>query len=145
MPSVRVEIEHRVDAPPERVFAVLADPARRPEWQENTSDVEVLTPGPAGLGARWTETQRGVGRVQVEVVGFAPPTTWNEAGTAHGGGATVSLDLRPDGDCATRVRVTVELTLRGARRLMGPALAPVIRHQVPRDLDRLAALVRSEA
>lgn len=141
---MRIEIEHRLDVAPERVFAVVSDPARRAEWQDNTRDVRVLTPGPAGLGTRWTETQRGVGHTEVEVVAFDPPTTWSEAGTADGGGATVTIVLHPDGAEATRVAVTVDLRLRGARRLMGAAIAPIIRSQVPRDLDRLADLARRE-
>ncbi len=141
---MRIDIEHRVDVTPERVFAVVSDPARRGEWQDNTTDVRVLTPGPAGLGTRWTETQRGVGHAEVEVVGFEPPTRWSEAGTADGGGATVTIVLHPDGETATHVAVTVDLKLRGARRLMGAAIAPIIRGQVPRDLDRLADLARRE-
>ena len=141
---MRIEIEHRLDVARERIFAVVADPARRAEWQDSTSDVRVLTPGPAGLGTRWTETQRGVGHAEVEVVGFEPPARWSEEGTADGGGATVTIVLHPDGGTATRVAVTVDLKLRGARRLMGAAIAPIIRSQVPRDLDRLADLARRE-
>jgi uncharacterized protein YndB with AHSA1/START domain len=141
---VRVEIEHLLPAPPERVFALLSDPARRPEWQENTGDVELLTPPPTGLGSRWRETQRGVGRVEMEVVGFTPGALWEEAGRAESGGGRITIALRPEGDGATRARVTVELTLRGARRLMGAALAPMVRRQVPADLERLAALLAAD-
>lgn len=138
---MRVEIEHHLPAAPDRVFEVLRDPRRRPEWQENTRDVELLTPAPVGLGARWRETQRGVGRVEVEVVAFEPGALWAESGAAEGGGGRITIALAPDGDAATRLVVTVELALRGARRFMGPALAPIVRRQVPADLQRLAGLL----
>lgn len=146
MAGVRVELEHFVPHPPERVFAVLSDPARRPDWQENTSDVEILDGGPVGVGTRWRETQRGVGRVEAEVVGLDPPSRWVEAGETHAGGGRIAVGLEPaDGGGATRLTMTVELRLHGARRLMGPALEPMVRRQMPRDLDRLSALLDDEA
>ena len=36
---MRVTIEHVLPHSVDRVFAVVTDPARRPEWQENTRDV----------------------------------------------------------------------------------------------------------
>lgn len=146
MAGVKVELEHVVPHPPERVFAVISDPSRRPEWQENTSHVEMTGPGPVGVGTRWREVQRGAGRVEAEVVGFEPPRRWEEAGEAEAGGGRIAVGLEPaDGGGATRVTMAVELHLRGARRLMAPALEPMVRRQMPRDLDRLSALLDAEA
>lgn len=142
---MRVALEHVLAHPPERVFAVLCDPTRRPLWQENTSDVELLTPGPARVGTRWTEVQRGVGPVEAEVVALEPGALWGESGSAHGGGGRVTVALSPRGGGeATHLAIDVELHLRGARRLMEGALAPMVRRQMPRDLERLDALLRGE-
>jgi uncharacterized protein YndB with AHSA1/START domain len=138
---VEIDLEHVVPHPVERVFALMSDPASRPLWQENTSDVEVLTPGPAGLGTRWRETTRGIGRVEGEVVGFEENALWEEAGTAGGGTGRVTVRFRAEGDGATRLAVRVELHLKGARRLMEPALAPLVSRQLPSDLERLSALL----
>ena len=134
---MRVDFEHVVAHPVERVFAAMSDPSRRALWQEGTSDVELLTPGPAGLGTRWRETSRGVGTVALEVVGFARDALWEEAGVADGGEGRVTVRFRPDGAAATHLAITVELHLKGMKRLVEPALAPVISRQMPSDLARL--------
>lgn len=81
---MRVEVERVIAHPVDRVFAIVSDPPSRPRWQENTSGVEVLTPGPAGLGTRWREQSKGIGAVSAEVVGFEAGRLWEESGTADG-------------------------------------------------------------
>lgn len=141
---MRVELEHVVPATPEAVFAVLADPAQRPRWQEGTSDVALVTPPPIGLGSRWTEHQRGIGAVEAEVTGFEPGRRWAESGATPVGGADVTVTLHPAGS-GTRVAVVVELRLRGARRLAEMALGPVVRGRMQADLERLDALLAGTA
>lgn len=137
---MRVDLEHVLAHPPERVFAVLADPARRPEWQESTSDVVVLTPGPPGLGTRWRETGAGIGVIEAEVVGFVPGELWEETGSADGGEGRITVRLRPEGG-GTHVSMTVELHLKGLRRVMEGALQPIVARRMPQDLERLDALL----
>jgi uncharacterized protein YndB with AHSA1/START domain len=134
---VKVELEHVVAHPVDRVFAVMSDPSKRPLWQENSRRVEVLTPGPASLGTRWRESIHGIGSVEAEVVGFEPNALWTEEGTSRGGRGRISVTFHPEGD-VTRLTVHVEMRLRGAKRVMEPALGPMIRHQMPRDLERLS-------
>jgi uncharacterized protein YndB with AHSA1/START domain len=137
---VRIELEHMVPHPPERVFAVMADPRNRPLWQENTSDVEMLDPPPARLGTRWRESTRGVGRVELEIIALEPAALWGEHGRGDGGEATVTVALRPEG-AGTRLAMAIDLRLTGARRLAGPVIGPLIQRQMPADLDRLSALL----
>lgn len=137
---MRVALEHVVPASPEAVFAVLSDPTLRPRWQEGTSDVALVSPPPTALGSRWTETQRGVGRVTAEVTGFVPGERWAEAGEMDAGRAAVTVTLRP-AEGGTRMEVTVEISLRGARRLAEMALGPIVRNRMEADLERLAALL----
>jgi uncharacterized protein YndB with AHSA1/START domain len=142
---VRVTIEHVLPHPVDRVFAVVSDPLRRAEWQENTSDVRLVTDGPVAVGTRWTEHQRGVGDVEGQVTGLEPGRTWSEAGEAHSGSANVTVTFTPEGDGATRLHMDVELRLRGLKKAFEHALAPMVRHQMPRDLDRLSAILDGEA
>lgn len=138
---MRVRVDHVLPHPVHLVFAIVADPLRRPEWQENTSDVELITPGPIAVGSRWREIQRGVGRVEAEVVGFEQDVLWAETGTSDAGTGRIAVRFADDGQGSTLVSMEVELTLRGLRRAMEPALGPLVRAQIPRDLDRLARLL----
>ena len=141
MPPVRVEVEHTVRQPVEAVFRFMADPANRPRWQEHTQRVEMLTEGPAGVGTRWRETTGGVGTYEAEVVGFEPDRLWVEEADTRRGRGRITVAFAPQGTEATRLTVTVEIHLRGARRALGVGLAPLIGRQLPRDLKRLEALL----
>lgn len=55
-PSGQVDVE--VAAPPEVVWAVLTDPTRIPEWSHECCEVELLEPGPVGLGSRFRGSNR---------------------------------------------------------------------------------------
>ncbi len=136
---MEVEIERRVAAPPDAVFAILSDPGRRVDWQSGTSDVGAPSPSPVAVGSRWSETQQGVGRVEVEVVGLEPGRLWAEAGQADAGSASIRVELAPDGD-GTLLHVLVELKLRGAMRFAERALGPVVRSRTEADMARLEEL-----
>ena len=141
MPPVRVEVQHTVRHPVDAVFRFMADPANRPRWQENTQRVEMLTEPPVGLGARWRETTTGLGTYEAEVVGFEPGRLWVEEADTSRGRGRITVVLAPEGTAATHLTVTVEFHLRGARRLLGAAVAPMISRQLPKDLERLEALL----
>ena len=139
---MKVELEHVVAHPVERVFGFMADVRNRPRWQENTHDVVVLTDGAPGLGMRWRETAKGIGTYEAEVVAFEPGALWTEAATLDAGTGRITVTFAPDGGGdATRLVVVVEIRLRGTRKLMEPALGPMIRRQMPADLRRLEALL----
>jgi uncharacterized protein YndB with AHSA1/START domain len=142
---VRVSVEHVVPHPVDRVFALVSDPSRRAEWQENTSDVQVEGPLPVAVGTRWTEEQRGVGHVEAEVTALEPGRLYAERGDTSSGTGRVTVNFTPDGDAATNVAMEVELNLKGLKRALEPAIAPMVRSQMPKDLDRLSALLDAEA
>jgi uncharacterized protein YndB with AHSA1/START domain len=140
---VRVDLEHVVGHPVSQVFAAMADVRNRPVWQENTRDVVLLTDGAPAVGTRWRETMKGVGTYEAEVVAFEPDRLWIETADLEAGRGRIEVRFAPEGESeeATRLRIMVEIALRGTRKLMEPALGPMIRRQMPTDLDRLDALL----
>jgi len=142
---VRVTVEHVIPHPVDRVFAVVTDPARRADWQENTSDVRIEGPLPVAVGTRWTEEQRGIGHVEAEVTELEPGLRYAERGDSSSGSGRVAVTFAPDGDAATRVVMDVELNLKGLKKAFEPALGPMVRSQMPKDLDRLTALLDRDA
>ncbi len=142
---MRIDLEHVVAHPVERVFAFMADVRNRPLWQENTHDVEVLSDGEPGLGTRWRESAKGIGTYEAEVVAFERDELWAEAADLEAGRARIDVAFAPaDGGRATRLGVSVEIKLRGTKRLMEPVLGPMIRRQMPSDLGRLEALLAGD-
>jgi uncharacterized membrane protein len=141
VPPVHVEVEKTLSHPVAAVFDFMAHPANRPRWQEHTQRVEMLTEDPSGVGTRWRETTTGLGTYGVEVVAFEPDRLWVEEADTSRGNGRISVAFAPEGDAATHVTVTVEIHLRGMRRMLGAAVAPMIGRQLPRDLERLEALL----
>ena len=141
---IRTSIE--IDAPVERVWAVLADIERQPEWMHDLREVRVLTPPPVGVGTR------AVGRVQafgiavedpIEITVFDPPVRY---AIRHDGFVSGTGDIRlvlQGHDASGPTVVTWEEVLKAPvlPHLGAVVLAAVFGPIFERDLERLAGLV----
>ena len=128
--------ERRFAAPPERVFALLTDPALiahavpavRGHTVRDADHWEAKVKPPLPFAPSLT--------IRFEVTGRRPP---EHAGLrAHGGGADVDsvFDLEPVDGGATLMRWRAEVRLGGVlRRFAGAGLDAVARHQAERTLD----------
>jgi len=112
----RLQHEIFVDVPPERVFALLAQPERTPEWSPQVLSIRRTSGGPIGVGST-TEAvvkalgtrQRAIGRCTI----FDPPRRMViENQTDLGARSRSDTELRPEDD-GTRVRATLEYTVPG--------------------------------
>lgn len=141
---IRTTVE--IDAPIERVWAVVADIERQPQWMPDLKAIRLTTPPPIGAGTR------GVGRVRVfgltvddpvEVVAFEPPTRYaiRHDGLVSGGG---EIRLAPGAD-ETRTMVTWNETLLPPilPHLGGLVVRFVFEPIFRRDLELLAELVEA--
>lgn len=147
-PSAAIRTSVIVDAPIERVWAVVADVERQPEWMHDLREIRLTTPPPVGLGTR------GVGRVRVlgialddpvEVTAFEPPARYaiRHEGLVRGGG---EIRLAAGADGTTTVVTWDETLIAPLLPHLGGLLlrlvfAPIFR----RDLERLAELVEAGA
>jgi len=133
-----------IDTPIERVWATLADIERQPEWMVDMKAVELLTPGPVGVGTRGTSTVRILGiavKDPITVTEFEPPTRFavRHEGTFTGSG---TFTLEPGADGTTTIVRWVEV-LRApvlpnlAARLDLPVLATVFQADLERLRDRI--------
>ncbi len=134
-----------VAAPIERVWAILADIERQPEWMHDLKSVRLTTPGPIGVGTR------GIGRVQafgigvedpVEVTAFEAPSHFaiRHEGLVTGGG---DIRLTETADGETTVTWDETLIAPLFPLLGGIVLSMVFRPIFQRDLERLASLVEA--
>jgi uncharacterized membrane protein len=135
-----------IDAPIDRVWEILADIPRQPEWMLEMKEVRMLTPGPTGVGSRGEATVRIFGisvTDPVTVTEFEPPTRFavRHEGRFEGSGL---ITLEPGVDGATTI-------VRWEERLVPPLLpelgavvqAPVLRQIFQEDLHRLKRLVET--
>lgn len=104
-----------VEASPEVVFDLIADPARGPEWQTLLADMGEISGRPGGVGSSytgyyWVAGRRLEGRFVVTAA--ERPKIHQAAGTTRGGWARWTT-LIEAADGGTDVRVSVEFDLPG--------------------------------
>lgn len=71
-----VDVLVEVEAPPERVWAVIADPRRLSHWDRHVESVDGVPASGLAVGVRYTTIMRFLavrGRVDVEVLELEPP------------------------------------------------------------------------
>jgi hypothetical protein len=68
---MQISVEAVVEAPPQAVFALMADVAAWPKVIPAIKTVEILTPGPVAVGTRFRETRRMFGQWATEEIAVA--------------------------------------------------------------------------
>jgi uncharacterized protein YndB with AHSA1/START domain len=109
-----------VDAPPEAVFALLADLEKLPLWQTGIVSAELTTPPPVGTGARAHVVRELMGQrlaVDLELTDYQPGRRLELESAASGIGVAAVLDLAPDGD---GTRLTFAMRIRAENLFMAP-------------------------
>jgi uncharacterized membrane protein len=137
---IRTSVE--IAAPIDRVWAILADIGRQPEWMHDLRSVRLTTPPPVGAGTR------AVGRVQVFGLGVEDPVEITAFDAPHHfairheglftGSGDIRLATEPDG--MTSVTWDESLISPLLPHLGALLLALVFRPIFQKDLERLAGL-----
>ena len=137
-----VSIEAKADssAPPDAVFAVLADHERWPEWFPSVRKVTVIGE-PSGVGARRRVTVPG-STVEEEFIVWEPGARWSFTGLTAKPRFTRSLvedcRLEPLDNGGTAITYTMYLDPPPAFRLVVKAMAGGIRKNNTRAMANLA-------
>jgi len=138
---------HPSSASPDRTWAVASDFANAAGRIKAITKVEMLTPGPVGVGTRFREW-RGRHAVDMEVASWSPPRSYSLRGYAIGTEFLSEIRCIPDGT-GTRLEMEVRVNPQttGAK-LLSPLLALMSRMMVKscaKDLGELAAVAEGAA
>jgi hypothetical protein len=131
--------------PAAAVFAVLADLAGYPAWQDGVESAG-LVEGPLRVGARVRQTRKVMGwrgQVDVTVTEFAPGerlTLATDEGTTPS--VRQSYQVTSEGGGC---RVNYQLALDGVPKVFEPFVRAQLHHQVPRVLRRLGETAAATA
>lgn len=114
----------RIAASPELVFDTAADSRNEPSFNPAMTRVELLTPGPIGLGTRF-RARMGQGLdMLVELTEFDRPHRLGSTTTSSMMETSGTLTFTPDRD-ATVMAWDWQLRPKGWFRLLGPLVAPL--------------------
>jgi uncharacterized protein YndB with AHSA1/START domain len=146
-PLLLVVAERYTAAPPERVWELLADPDRLPEWTL-ADHAEVVSGSGLGQRVRFYRTVRGRPVAAERTVDVFEPERaigWRTDATIRGRRRAEVLreqgyrvTLRPEGD-GTRVRLELRSSPSGLRRLTAPVTRVSLRREADFWLMRLVA------
>lgn len=135
-----VEVRRHVAAPVERVWAVATDLAGAPGVMSGIDSVEVLMPGPFGVGTRWRETRTVMGRSATEemtVTAVEPGRAYTVAAESSGVRYVSTFGSAPAADGGTDVRMTFGGTPSSAvARVLVAVTGPLARRSVAKALGR---------
>ncbi|MDV9190821.1 SRPBCC family protein [Streptomyces sp. SR27] len=150
--TTSVVVERRVAASPGRVWESITDLPEMPRVLSGVEKVEVLTEGGFGVGTRWRETRRMLGKEATEemtVTESEPPDRYVTVADSHGMRYVSELTLTPDGTGATTLRMTFSATPAAGRtpgvlgRLMARFGAKAVARALAKDLSEIARAVES--
>jgi len=121
-----------IDRAPRDVFAYLTDVDRVREWQPATEEVRRETDGPVGVGSRWTQVLRVMGRTiesRIEVTEHEPdsrfairtsggPVNFHVVHTLEpvGDGNVTSLRIDGEGEAGRLLKLGEGMAVRAAER-----------------------------
>ena len=112
-----------VDASPETVFDLIADPSRAPEWQTLLADMGEISGRPGGVGSSYSGFYRVAGRrieARFVVTAADRPRIHLAAGTARGGWVRWTTFIDPaNGGAEVRVSLEYELPGEIVRSVLG--------------------------
>ncbi|GHF98521.1 SRPBCC family protein [Streptomyces filamentosus] len=152
MTTTTVVVERRVAASPGRVWEAITDLPDLPRVLSGVQRVEVLTEGVFGVGTRWRETRRMLGREATEemtVTECEPPDRYVTSAASHGMRYVSELSLRADGPSGSVLRMAFSARPAHGRtpgplaRLLARLGARAVSRALAKDLDDIARAVES--
>jgi len=114
----------RIESPADVVFDVATDLAHAAEHVRGIEKIELLTDGPVGVGTRWRETRRMMGREAtetIEIVAFERPKSYTAGCESCGNYIELTFRFEPDG-AATNLTLDVRME---SRTLFAKLMSPV--------------------
>ncbi len=152
MTTWQVDVERRIAAPPGRVWEALTDIEGSPRVISGIERVEMLSDGAFGVGTRWRETRRMLGKDATEemwVTACEAPARYVVEAESHGAHYTSEFVLTPESGEATTVRLSFgsEVQKAGVAKVMGKLLGGIgskaVAKALAKDLSDVAGALES--
>jgi uncharacterized protein YndB with AHSA1/START domain len=140
---ISIDFDLTIGRQPEEVFTYLEDPEKVVQWQAWAVDVQQETPGPRGVGTRFRDVRKFLGRKidsTVEFTEYEPPRTLALKVSAGPVPFNVRQTLEPAAG-GTRLVVHAEGEPGGFFKLAEPIVARAADRQMKGDFETLKDLL----
>ena len=143
--ATRLHLTLDLDECPEAVFDLMADVGNEPLWNPDALDVKRVGDGPLAPGAEWDGRYKGMGTMRVRLDEYERPTRLKFTTTGNKMDMQWTFDYSSQGGSKTHVDAHAEIQPKGAMRLMGPLMGPMIRRTFAKRPAQLEAGLRPAA
>lgn len=143
---IKLDEEIVVNRPVEEVFTFLTTLENLPKWQSALSS-HVITQGPVGVGTRFEESFKMMGRtvdVVCEITAYERPRKLGWKSTSSKMIGFESLFHFDPANSGTRVRFEGGSTLKGLWRLLEPLAGEEFRRELKAELEKMKKVVEAE-
>lgn len=140
-------VRREIDRPAEVVFAFVSDVVNNPKWQRGQISCEWSSPAPIGVGSRYEQEARFLGRrvlSSFEVVELHPGRAITIQSAEGPFSIRVKRSVEPIGPGRSRITAEISGQPGGFFRIAGPWLARLAQRSVDADYDRLKRLLESD-
>lgn len=140
---IEVPIERTVAGDPDAVFAFLADHSNNPTWQTGMESCTWTTPPPIGVGSRYDQVARFLGReirTTFEVTAYEPGRSITIDSLSGPLDLHITRSVAGVGE-GTRIEALIQGTPTGLMRVFEPLMAGKVRKDINADYDRLVAML----
>lgn len=138
-----VTVTRSIAAPPERVFATFSNFEDAAQRIQAIEKLEVLTPGPIGVGTRFRETRTMFGKQATEemtITAFDPPRGYDVEAQSHGSKYYTTFRFEPEpGGTKVTMRFEAQPLSTFAKLLapLGKLMVGKLEKECGKDLDDL--------
>lgn len=146
-------MERVIRASPERVWEAMTDLRGVERALSGVQRIEVLTEGGFGVGTRWRETRRMLGKEATEemyVTASEPPERYVVEADSHGTHYVSEFTLLTAGPETTTVRMAFSAVEPGGfmgllAKVLGPLGVKAVSRAIAKDLEDVAAAVEGRS
>ena len=145
---IEVRVARTVNRPADEVFAFISEMRNNPRWQDGMRRCEWVTPPPVGIGSRYDQEARFLGRTirsTFEVIEYEPGRVFEAMTVRSSFPITFHRELHPIDDRSCRVQAIITGDASGFFKLAEPLLRRLTARSINGDYDRLKVLLEQEA
>jgi carbon monoxide dehydrogenase subunit G len=141
---MEITMPMHLDAAPEEAFDFMADVTNEPAWNPDVKSVRRLDDGPVVVGSEWEGDYKGMGAMRIRLEEIDRPNRLAFSTSGSRMDMQFSFEFGP-GSAASGTDVTARADVhpRGAMKLVGPLLGPMMRRTLSQRPAQLSAGLRA--
>ena len=143
--ATELDLTVDLDEPRDAVFDLMADCSNEARWNPDVLEVTRIDDGPLAVGAEWDGRYKGLGTMRIRLDEYERPTRIKFTTTGNKMDMQWTFEYSSPAPSKTHVDVHSVIEPKGAAKLMGPLMGPMIRRTFSKRPEQLAAGLRTTA